>query len=447
MDFSTLLIFILTLCVLIISISKILYSARVNLFQPIVVSGAMFVVFFLLDIIYILLDNEDSFNLSGKTFYYGDYHLSIFIILISILSWYLGDFLGKSYYRVDKSYHSFYINTDERFRYLYTISIFILVMLVIQTFILIRFIKDFGGINFYFDHIADRALIFSDATFLYASIQATTVISAILIGYFISVIKKINLNWSFKVITFLLFVLVMILGILTGARANIFKSIVVILVTYNFFGRRLKLNLKLILSFIVLGLFFVIFAQITRNVETKDESMIEGLYNGIEISQVNNILILEQYDLMSNEGGSTLISGLFSIIPSFIYEIFEYEKPKGANAKFTELIWYERWSRSQSEVALGFLGEIALNFGLILVPVFCLLTGFLYRKIYNFMIIKRKLGVLGVILYIGVLWSIFQLLRGDLFNTTLNFFIYTIGCYMAFFLIKLSKVRKKVKTI
>lgn len=71
-----------------------------------------------------------------------------------------------------------------------------------------------------------------------------------------------------------------------------------------------------------------------------------------------------------------------------------------------------------------------------------MILGLVYRLIYNLLVKDGRLELLGNIVYIGFIWSIFQLLRGDFYNTVNNLTIYIIACCLMYILIKLTIIRK-----
>lgn len=445
--------FLLFLLLFIVTMAMIFYLfklAKKDIFQPIIIAGTIFIVFYLFDIIYILFDIRDNSNfpLSNSIFTYSKVYEITFVAVVCILMWILGDFLAsKMGGSLKKTSLNITIDSDTRFRGVLALSLFIIAIIVVELGVFYQFINSIGGFSYYYDHIADRALIFSGNTFLYASIQLTTVIGSIAAGYFISIILMRKTNFIFKTSVISLIILVFSMSLLTGARANLMKSIIIMMVIINYLGKKINLNLRLVISFIILGVLLIGFAQVTRNVNvdnsiTNKESSIDKLYNGVEISQINNVMILEQYNLLGKENGSTIAGGLISFIPSSLYEMIGFNKPAGGNARFTEAIWPDRWNRAQSEVALGLLGEVWMNFNYIITSFIFMILGLVYRLIYNLLVKDGRLELLGNIVYIGFIWSIFQLLRGDFYNTVNNLTIYIIACCLMYILIKLTIIRK-----
>ena len=443
------LLFLLIFIVILTMIFYLFKLAKKDIFQPIIVAGAIFIVFYLFDIVYILFDirENSNFPLSNSTFTYSKVYEITFVAVVCILMWLIGDFLANKMSVSHKRKSNITIDSDTEFRGVLTLSIFIIAIIIVELGIFYQFINSIGGFSYYYDHIADRALIFSEKTMLYASIQLTTVIGSIAAGYFISITLKRKTNFIFKTSVISLVILVLSMSLLTGARANIMKSIIIMMVIINYLGKKIKLNMRLVLSFVILGILLIGFAQVTRDVNagnalTNKESSIDKLFNGVEISQINNVMILEQYNLLGKENGSTIAGGLLSFIPSSLYQVIGIDKPAGGNAYFTEAIWPERWNRAQSEVALGLLGEVWMNFNYIITSVIFMLMGVFYRLIYNALVKDGRLGLLGNIIYIGFIWSIFQLLRGDFYNTVNNLTIYIIACCLMYVLLKLTITRK-----
>lgn len=441
-----LLIFLVTVSI----IGYIVVLARKDVFQPIITAGVIFIVFYIFDIVYILFDEKETnrFPLSGSNFYYSNVYGISFVTIICIMMWFIGDFLANRKSKVvGQDRIELRIDSETKFRFVLAFSTATAGVMLVQLLMFFKFINSIGGLAYYYEHIADRALIFSQNTMLYASIQLTTVIGSIAVGYFLAIMSIRKTNFIFKTSVISLIMLIMSLSLLTGARANILKSIIIILVIVNYLGKKIKLNFKLVASFLILGILFVVFAQQTRNVEVNtNESSIDKLYNGVEISQINNVMILDHANLIGVKKGKTVLAGLLSFIPSSIYEQFGAEKPPGGNQEFTKTMWFQRWDRAKSEVALGLLGELAFNFNYYLMPFVFLILGIVYRTLYNFMIKKQRMGVLGYIIYIGLIWSIFQLLRGDFYNTVNNLTIYVLACLVTFALIQftIKKDKKKV---
>lgn len=445
---TSVLIFVLIFLVITTLLVYLFLLARKDIFQPILVSGAIFIVFYILDIVYILFDMKEtnSFPLSSSFFYYKNVYEISFITIVCILMWFLGDFLvSRKSKIVEIKKEELRIDNETKFRFVLTFSIFISAVMLLQLLMFFQFINSIGGIVYYYEHIADRALIFSENTLLYASIQLTTVVGSIAAGYFSAIMTARKTNLIFKASVISLIIIIMGISLLTGARANILKSIIIILVIVNYFGKKIKLNFKLVAGFVIFASLMFVFAQQTRNVNVNtNESTADKLFNGVEISQVNNVMILEQFDLVGQQQGKTIVGGLLSFIPSSLYEQFGLEKPPGGNQEFTKKIWFERWDRAKSEVALGLLGEIVLNFKYYVAPIIFFILGTIYRFLYDILIKKQRLGILGYIMYIGLIWSIFQLLRGDFYNTINNLTIYIFASLVTFGFIKFTIKKKKL---
>jgi oligosaccharide repeat unit polymerase len=424
----------------------LLMQTRTDIFRPAVFGGLLFLWFYVFDILYAIFDYKKfsmTFPLSGVNFLYEENALILVsvVILVSFVAWLIGDMVVGKYF--DKKYNrSQEITKDNHnitFRLVRTTGFITLLILLVTLIFLFKFILSVGGFSWYLEHIADRALIYKNATFLYAFIQMAMTLGSIVCGFIFIAIRK---EKKFPLLAFLICIsilsIVISLGLLSGARANILKSVIIIALIWNYFAKKIRFNYKLILFLIILCLGFVTYADQTRNnFEIEEGTIVDHIFNSAEISQANNLLIIDQLMLEGNAKGKTIISGLLSFIPSSFFEIFGTKKEYGGNAFFTEVVWPDRWYRTKSEVALGIVGELALNFSFFVTPLLLFLIGGIYRFIYEFLIRNRFLGIWGMIIYIGVMWSLFQLIRGDLFNTINNFVVFLVSCIISFMLTKL----------
>jgi oligosaccharide repeat unit polymerase len=427
----------------------LLKQAKKDIFRPVVFSGFLFLWFYVFDILYAIFDykkNLTTFPLSGKNFLYDENGLILtsFLILVSFAAWLIGDMVVGKYF--DKNIKSLEINNHNfTFRFERTIGFITLLVLLATLFFLFKFISTVGGLIWYLEHIADRALIYKDATFFYSFIQMAMILGSVVCGFLLISIKK-ERKFSFLILVICISILsiVILLGLLSGARANVLKSLVIIVLIWNYFSKKVRLNFKLITALILLCLVFVLYAdQMRNNFEIEEGTIIDHIFNSVEVSQANNLLIIDQLNLEGIAKGKTIISGFLSFIPSSLFEIFGANKEYGGNALFTEKVWPDRWYRTKSEVALGLLGELMLNFGFVISPFLIFLIGGIYKFTYGVLVIKRFLGIWGMILYIGVIWSLFQLIRGDLFNTINNFVVFVVSCIISFLLIKIMFKNKE----
>lgn len=427
-------------------------QAQLNLFAPNVIAGVIFIFYYLFDSIFCLIDSSKNpnFYLSNSFFTYTNTEQIIIFTLASISFWMLGDYLVGNFNNGTPNYDSFR-NLKIQFRnsklkYTRTISLLTILVLFIELLNFINFINEFGGFNYYFDHIADRALIFSEHTYFYALVQITTILGSIIAGYLIAIITTKKKTVYIISLTVLIIICILMLSLLTGARANILRPIIIMLVISGYFGKKIVLSFRSFILAVGLIIALVLFSEITRNNDTQEQfNIFNNIFNSTEVSQINNLMVLEERNLVGLEDGKTIIAGLFSFIPDSIYRNFSIEKQLGGNAIFTEKVWPERWERAKSEVALGFLGESLMNFGFIISLLIFFVIGMFYRYLYKLLVIRKKGGIFGLLIYIGVVWSIFQLLRGDLYNTINTLFIYIISCIFSFSLLKITMWRVREK--
>lgn len=425
-------------------------QARVDLFRPSVFVGFLFTWFYVLDIMYVIFDSKEnnSFPLSGYYFVYEENSIIIvsFIILASFVAWLLGDMVvGKYFSKYNNSENKLMNDKNISFRLVRTIGFLTFLFLLITLLLLLNFISSVGGLSWYMDHIADRALIFKDATYLYSFIQMAMILGSIVCAFlFVALNKGKKLSFVVLLFSILILSLVISLGLLSGARANILKSLVIMVCIWNYLAKKLRFNFKLVLSLILLCVGFVTYADLTRNnFDTDNSSIIDHVFNSVEVSQANNLLILDQMGLDGDAGGKTIISGFLSFIPSSVFEMFGSQKSYGGNAYFTEAVWPDRWYRTHSEVALGLIGDLTLNVGFFMTPIIIFILGALYRVAYELFVRHSVFNIWGMILYIGVVWSLFQLIRGDLFNTINNFVVFVASCMISFAVVRLMYKNNK----
>lgn len=441
-----LLVALIVLCLVTLWMSVYAYrQAKVDIFRPVVIAIVTFMVYYVFDVLYAVWDStsRSGFGLSGRVFVYDQDSLTLATFLVATFTsgWVFGDILAgniasrRSALRAPRR-----PRVDSRSALLtgavalaFVVGAFILLFLHIQ---------DLGGLGFYWSNIGNRALFFADASILYAFIQLAIMFGALSAAFMVLPITR-RANGGLSVVAILFGVtllgLVFTIGLLSGARASIVKTVFVLAFMRHVFVANYRPTARLALAIVVIAGVSVVYGYQTRTPsEDPGNNVLDSVFNTVEVSQGNNLLIIANEQLDGFARGRTLLAGSLSFVPGAALDTWGIEKGEGGNALFTSLVWPNRWAVSRSEVALGILGELYLNFGLAAVPLLAVCLGAIYKMVYERLAVAGS-SLFSVVLNVSVSWSVFQLLRGDLFNTVINFAIFAAACACFYASVSLSR--------
>ncbi|SFI88540.1 hypothetical protein SAMN02799624_02495 [Paenibacillus sp. UNC496MF] len=432
---TVLLLTALLLITFIFLIMTIFRHGRQQLFKPIVVTGIVFSIFYIFDMFFTLWDasRSKSFLLSSRMFIYEEKSLVLtgLFIVVCIWAWTIGDhFAGRILTKKNKSVLAEEVNVGfysivNKKHHVVVLGLIALLITGSIFSVFNSFINSLGGFEWYSNNISARSLIFQNASVLYSGLQIISVFSSIVCAMLYIHCFKIKFSWSVFLIGTMLFLAIIAIGLLTGARANVIKSLFIVGFVWSMYGSKLKLNFKAVIVIISIAILSIFYSQSTRNLES-DQSYISSVFNTEEVSQANNLYLLIQYNPHLHLDGGSIINGALAAVPRSVMGIIGLDKEKGANAVFTQTFWPTRWTDSKSEVALGVIGEIVLNFGFWITPFILLIIAGLYNLLFVFFAKAKLFQPWLQLLQVGLLWSIFQLLRGDIFNTINNFALFVI---------------------
>ncbi len=420
-------------------------QAKVDIFSPVVIASVNLMVFYVLDVLYAAWDSMSHpwFELSGRIFAYDEDSLTLaaFVVATFVGGWVVGDIFGG---RIVGRRSTRVVHGGLKFdrRGMWMAGSVAFALLIGAFFLLLRHIQDLGGLDFYWTNLGARALFFADTSILFAFVQLAIMFGAIVGAYMLlsnsGCMKQGALPLIFLAGVMLLG-LVFVAGLLTGARASIIKALFILAFMRHVFVARYRPTLKLALILILVASASVFYGyQIRDHTEDMGHNLLGSVFNTVEASHGNNLFIIAEEQLGGFAQGETLLSGSVSFMPRAVLDLWDIEKGEGGNAVFTSLVWPSRWAQSQSEVALGILGEIYLNFGLAVVPVLAILLGATYKAAYE-MFARARASHFWLVLNVSVSWSIFQLLRGDLYNTINNFVIFAAACVLFYASLSLGK--------
>ncbi|WP_158685602.1 oligosaccharide repeat unit polymerase [Pseudoalteromonas sp. T1lg122] len=390
----------------------------------------VFTLFYSLDSLYALVKSTQSegFYLSGVFFHWEQEAVVYSALYIAIIPWFW--ILGCRCISTSKVDYSRSNSIFDNEKYKQVLILYIL-LTCFAVLLLAHKLNTSVGIAAYFADMAQRSLIFQDFTMENALINFIFVLAAPIcaLGFTIKGMKRASA---------LLLALLVLNCVLTGARAPLIQLGLCFIVVRHYYVKSITLNFRFIAVSSSLVLVLVSIALSTRTVSQVHENILDNVFNTGQIPQANNLHNIITDDLAGSAVGETVVNDIVSPIPSFIFEYFGFEKKLGGNTYYTKLYWSERWDNTKSQISLGGMNELILNFGFFLSLFFIFLIAVFYRVIeVNFMNNKYYVFIL-----MGLMWSIFQQLRGDYFHTINKLFIFSVSllCFMVFMKMKRFKL-------
>lgn len=374
-----------------------------NSISPSNVFLASAALFYLLDVAFSVLNYSHHFKLSGLSFPYevelaakaSIYYMSVTAVMYLILQTNESSQLRHIAARIERLGAQLPLRLLLKLSSAATIACFLVLFFQIQKF----------GLAAYFSNMAIRGQIFSETTFQNAMVSLTisthTLLSALFHTY--------HRRWS---TTALLIMPLISLAILTGARAAIIEIVFLFAFILGLSGHRLKLGLRGILILALSAFALVEFAGRTRVHSDGDlTSPVAKVFQSEQVPQSENgmNLIRRPLEVSTN----TIFQSGLSFLPRNLLDNIGIEKGHGGNAVYTGAFVPYRWHDQKSQLSLGGLNELLMNFGIFGAVLAASIIGILV-KIAIFACSRHSYLVL---LSPALTWSLFQFLRGDSFHT------------------------------
>lgn len=411
----------------------VLYAKGIrSVFDPLFVFTITYMLFYTLDNLFHLVDSIDNqyFFLSAKLFIYEDNGLAVLTLffLAVYLAWLFGDLVCTKISKYSSKKRS---NVSLPVSYITIVFSYVLSSLALL--FLISRILSYSSLADYFANMSVRAIIFGETTLLNAIFHVVFIFS-IIVGSFALYSKgkyKRNLGIGLLMLSFAY-------SIFSGARALVVKDAFIILFIRNFFVHKVVFTIRNLFYFfgLILTLVYIVFLTRITAESGATINLFSMIFDTGQVPQANNFLIIFQEQLTTNYFGETLVNALLSMFPSNFLALFGIEKELGANELFTNYFWPER----QTQVSVGGVNDIYLNFGFFGTLIFYFLLGFIYRYIYLLLINTNSRYML--LLYAPFLWSIFQQLRGDYFHTINKLILFFVALSL-FYLIQSFRSLKR----
>lgn len=262
------------------------------------------------------------------------------------------------------------------------------------------------GLSSYFVNLSLRSTLFSETTIINALASASITFSGIVLSAY-SITRK-----NSKLILSLSIVLILILAALMAARAALVELVFIYYFIRHQSGIRLKINLKHVAYISISMIILVELAFQTRVTADGDQlGLLRRIFLTEQIPQAENGLIYLSNS--TNLNSTSILTSLVSWVPRDILEFVGVDKGQGGNADFTGAYLPHRWYDQNSQISLGGVNEFLVNFGIAaglpLAFFWFYFVNLAYKKI-----ISNKTWFL---LSIPIAWSVFQILRGDLYHT------------------------------
>lgn len=420
-------------CLVIFSLfAQFLYvKKKKNLFATDTFFICCFSLFYTFDILHSLLSfGEGGYYLSGLFFAWDRSSILISSVIISIIPWVwvLGyrfvPFLAKA-----KNSKGFQYNFGVTFnnKRLFFAAILYMALSLVAILLVLNKLVSTVGIASYLSDMAQRSIIFADFTLQNAYINFVLV-AATPVGA-IAIIKG---KRTIKILGVLLLGFIAFSSLLSGARAPLVQMVFTILVVRHFYYRKVEFNLKLILITFLGMILLVQVALSTRTVSMKHDNVVENVFGTGQIPQSNNMHAIYSMGMLGELKGESILNDFLSPIPSFVFSSLGYEKKMGGNTYYTIEFWPSRWENTKSQISLGGVNELLYNYGTLV----ALIGLFMISCFYSFVERLMYRSVYGPIFMTGILWSIFQQLRGDYFHTINKLFIFLVSYLILLVLLK-----------
>lgn len=325
---------------------------------------------------------------------------------------------------------------ENKSTFLYLCYLYI-VLSVLALLLLLYMITSTVGLIGYFSDLAQRSIIFESFTLQNALINFVMVSAAPVaaINYYVGIKRN-------RIASYFLIIVLVGLALLTGARAPLIQLAFFYLVVRHYCYRSVTLNLRLIFLFLILTGTLVQIAMSTRTVSVAHDNIVKNVFDTGQVPQSNNTLILIDDGLVGYLGGQSLINDSVAFIPRFLFETFGFEKRLGGNTYFTEYYWPERWENTKSQISVGGVNELLMNLGYLGALLFVFILSLVYNLYFK---LRRQTGLCGLLIGFGLVWSIFQQLRGDYFHSVNKLFIYFCSIFFLFLLMRLFNKGKLQK--
>jgi oligosaccharide repeat unit polymerase len=394
--------------------------------------------YYMLDSIHFLLSDRASFALSDKTFSSDtlNYVFTSFYLMAVGLVTLLGISLASRGGSILPGFSTNFLKPQSSWLNFWGVLQVWIVTLLLSIALLVRKILELGGFAFYWDNIGARAFFFADSGLTYFLIQLPSyALLPVAIIFFLD--KPTPLR---KIVFTVAIVATCLLLALLGARAPILRTLLWVFTVHNLLSLRpIRLRFKFVVVLLVLLYVFIAFRLLTRTDQhihwteiLNPLTMLNEVFDSVENSYAENLFLITDQPSLDyiRLNGSTLIAGVF-----WPLSVLNRDVPlEGGNEFFTRHFWPERWDRSLSELAIGGLNDVFLNFGWVGVLVAMFFISYCVRSLDNFTLSARErvgLSPLLIYFYCGVQWALFQFIRGDFFNTSVGFYLHLLAlCFL-----------------
>lgn len=263
-----------------------------------------------------------------------------------------------------------------------SIFLFFILLSFIPISVQFYFFSLYGGLYNYVSGIATRVLDWQGFGYLTALLSIYSIINTILlIIIFKFKIKKIWLR-----VFVIHFIILVLMGALSGSRSAMLFGFVHLIVFYNYFRNRV--TLKAALPFALILIIGASFLAIVRNEFRVSDNEVAFLKDKLEISEAS---LGDSYGIFSFQKviekpfddyqyGLTYLTTITNFIPRLLWP----EKPSSAGVIITKFIDGKYYSGT-SHYTPGLICEGIINFGYYFGPVFAIiLLIFLGTKIIKF---------------------------------------------------------------
>lgn len=410
-----------TLVVFVAIARSIWRTAERDLFDPLVVAGGLFLLFYLCDYFYLLFHagRVSTFVLSSAVFFYDPAAIvqtGIYLILCAA-GWALGDRLATLSFRC----HARALMTrppDDR------ASLIVLILAasasVLSFSVLLRFVTSKEGLLVYLLNLSGRAVMFESFTIQNTLIGAVVVFTTWAAAF---VLAQPCVRRSARAIAWGVIAVSALTAILPGGRAGAIQIVFIIVLSRHYLVKPIKPSFRMVGVVMVGVAGLVSYVMMTRTVsESYGLNMVANVFDTGQVPQANNVHIIFERKLEGRAFGSGLAAAATAFVPSALLQRFGIDKRKGSNTVYTAEIWPARWTYTRSQVSLGGLGALLFEVGGVLAVLLTVCLGVFYRTAYWITVQSKSLW--GMIVWAGLAWSIFQVLRGDFFHPVNKLFLY-----------------------
>ncbi len=389
-----------------------------------------FFIFYFCDTAYTTLNYQSTFRLSNTSFEFNQHDLpSLWLYYVSAAGITLSIFsikIGK----LNTAIRSQYLKLSEA-NFLKVPLVMTFTAVMISLALLTKQISDYGFIA-YFGNLAVRSTLFSETTMQNAFISMSISTYALCVA-----LHHARLNSRFY--TGALLIPVLTLALLTGARATIVEIAFIICFVRSFTKNDIRLDTKnlMLLVAVVAGLSY--FAMQTRTHADSDiTGPLDKIFRSEQIPQSENGLniLTERFRPTEN----TILKSFVSFIPRAPLEKAGINKGDGANAVYTAAFVPYRWHDQNSQISIGGLNEVLMNFGyagLLYIAV----TAMILRIILDCATRNRY----AALCIPALTWSAFQFLRGDSYHTINKLFTFIAGIVVIYLVIKAISTLKRIQ--